>query len=188
MAAGGILLLPGWGGPDAAPWLVHWARRSGHSLVPQHDWLRPLRGDWLIQLEEAVLARPGPVVLVAHDLGCHLVAAWAACSRHAGRVRGALLVDPADLAEAATRARLPSWWPPARQRLPFPSIVLACTDAAGASASHAPALAADWGAEFIEAAGPPGPTAPGSAAADWPEGQALLQRLLAQLKTKETMP
>jgi hypothetical protein len=57
--------------------------------VQQADWTWPRRGDWMVQLEEAVLADPRPVLLAAHSLGCHLVAAWAAHSRHADRVRAA---------------------------------------------------------------------------------------------------
>ena len=72
------LLLPGWQNSGPGHWQTHWEGLPGFVRVQQHDWQRPLRGDWLIQLEEAVLAAPEPVVLVAHSLGCIQVAAWAA--------------------------------------------------------------------------------------------------------------
>ena len=61
-----VLLLPGWhnSGPDH--WQSLWQLEHGYVRVEQHAWDRPLRGDWMAQLEEAVLAAPAPVVLVAH--------------------------------------------------------------------------------------------------------------------------
>jgi len=68
----------------------------GFTRVQQHDWMQPLRGDWMMQLEEAVLAAPTPVVLVAHSLGCILTAAWARHSQNTHRVKAAFLVGPGD--------------------------------------------------------------------------------------------
>jgi predicted alpha/beta hydrolase family esterase len=72
------LLLPGWqnSGPDH--WQSRWERLHGYHRVEQHDWMRPLRGDWSARLEETVADADGPVVLVAHSLGCILTAWWAA--------------------------------------------------------------------------------------------------------------
>ncbi|MBW8465436.1 alpha/beta hydrolase, partial [Acidovorax sp.] len=49
-----ILLLPGWqnSGPDH--WQSRWEARHGDLRVEQHDWMRPLRGDWSARLEETV--------------------------------------------------------------------------------------------------------------------------------------
>ena len=80
------LLLPGWQNSDVTHWQSRWEAVHGDRRVEQHDWMRPKRGDWSARLEDEVLAAPGPVVLVAHSLGCILVAAWAAHSRHTGRV------------------------------------------------------------------------------------------------------
>ena len=87
-----ILLLPGWKNSDAGHWQSRWEALYRDRRVEQHEWLRPLRGDWSARLEDEVLAAPGPVVFAAHSLGCILVAAWAAHSRNTHRVRGALLV------------------------------------------------------------------------------------------------
>ena len=72
----------------------------------------------MAQLEEAVLAHD-EVVLVAHSLGCILVAAWAAHSQHTERVLGALLVAPGDVERPEMQHVLHSWSPIARARLPF---------------------------------------------------------------------
>ena len=64
-----VLLLPGWQNSDADHWQSRWEQRYGYTRVQQHDWQRPLRGDWSIQLQEAVLESEREVVLVAHSLG-----------------------------------------------------------------------------------------------------------------------
>jgi predicted alpha/beta hydrolase family esterase len=87
-----VLLLPGWqnSGPDH--WQSRWEQNFGYVRVEQHDWMQPLRGDWIARLEDVLLSQKGPSVLVAHSLGCLLVAAWAAHSRHTHLVSAALLV------------------------------------------------------------------------------------------------
>ena len=59
-----VLILPGWLNSEAAHWQSHWETAHGYTRVQQHDWVRPLRGDWTVQLEEAVLAARAPVVPV----------------------------------------------------------------------------------------------------------------------------
>jgi len=51
-----ILLLPGWQNSDPSHWQSRWESIHGDQRVEQHDWMRPLRGDWSARLEEAVLA------------------------------------------------------------------------------------------------------------------------------------
>ena len=51
-----VLILPGWLGSGAGHWQSRWEGLYGDKRVEQHDWQHPLRGDWMIQLEEAVLA------------------------------------------------------------------------------------------------------------------------------------
>ena len=72
-----VLILPGWHNSGPAHWQSLWEQQHGYTRVEQHSWDAPLRGDWMAQLEEAVLAHED-TVLVAHSLGCVLVAAWAA--------------------------------------------------------------------------------------------------------------
>ena len=118
-----VLLLPGWQNSGPAHWQSRWEALQTAPFafvrVEQSDWMRPLRGDWMIQLEEAVLAAPGPVLLVAHSLGCMLTAAWAEHSQNTDRVVGALLVAPGDPEREELRAVLKSWAPIVRKPLPF---------------------------------------------------------------------
>ena len=172
-----ILLLPGWQDSGPGHWQSRWQALYGDVRVEQHDWLRPLRGDWMARLEEAVLSSEAPVALVAHSLGCLLVAAWAAHSRHTARVRAALLVAPGDLEREDLRHRLPSWQPIERRRLPFRALLIGSRDDPCCDFERARRLAADWGAAFVEQ-GHAGHINADSGLGDWPEGRRRLNDLL----------
>lgn len=173
-----VLLLPGWhnSGPDH--WQSLWQRQHGHVRVEQHNWDQPLRGDWMMQLEESVLAHE-PCVLVAHSLGCILVAAWAAHSRHAQRVKGALLVAPADVERVEMQHMLHSWSPIVRERLPFPSVVAASGNDPYCSLMRASEMGHAWGSRWVDC-GMNGHINAESQLGDWPEGFALLQDLIQE--------
>ena len=179
MTAPIVLLLPGWQDSGPEHWQSRWERLYGDRRVQQHDWLRPLRGDWSVQLEEAVLAAEAPVLLAAHSLGCILVAAWAAHSRNTAKVRGALLVAPGDLEREDLRELIPGWAPIVRQRLPFPATLIAADDDPYCDATRSRGMAADWGARYIDA-GAGGHLNAESGLGDWPEGRALLDELLKE--------
>lgn len=178
-AAPVVLTLPGWqnSGPDH--WQSLWEQRFGDQRVEQHDWMRPLRGDWIARLDEVLLAQPDgvPVLLAAHSLGCIAVAAWAAHSRHTARVCGALLVAPGDVERDDLRLQLPTWSPIERQRLPFPSLLAGSRDDPYCSFDKARLLAASWGADFRDQ-GACGHLNAASGLGDWPAGRALLRELM----------
>ena len=171
-----VLILPGWQGSGPGHWQTRWEALPGHERVEQHDWMRPLRGDWIARLDEVLVDRGGPVLLAAHSLGCLLVAAWAAHSRHTGRVRGALLVAPPDLSREDLRHALPGWWPVPRERLPFASAVVASRDDPYGAFAQAEQRARDWGSTLHDA-GACGHINADSGLGDWPQGQAWLRAL-----------
>ncbi|MGV0982997.1 MAG: RBBP9/YdeN family alpha/beta hydrolase [Limnohabitans sp.] len=174
-----VLILPGWQGSGPEHWQMHWVRRRGYTVVEQNDWLRPRRGDWLARLDETVVDTPGPLVLVAHSLGCIQVAAWAAFSSHTARVQGALLVAPGDVETAEMKEQLPGWQPIVRQPLPFRSILVGSQNDPYCREERAQALARDWGAQWVSL-GAAGHINADTALGDWPEGHALLQTLLKE--------
>jgi predicted alpha/beta hydrolase family esterase len=173
-----VLLLPGWQNSGPQHWQSRWEALHGYSRVQQHDWMQPLRGDWMSQLEEAVLAAPGPVVLGAHSLGCVLTAAWASHSRNTHRVQGALLVAPGDPQREELRAVLKSWSPVPLQRLPFQSTLLGSHDDPYCSFDRAQQFARGWGSAFVDY-GYRGHINAESGLGDWPEGHDLLSQLCA---------
>jgi predicted alpha/beta hydrolase family esterase len=175
-----VLLLPGWLDSDAAHWQSRWEARHGHRRVEQDDWLWPRRGDWMARLDEVLLAeRAAGVLLVAHSLGCQLVAAWAAHSRHVGQVAAALLVAPPDTEREDMPPNLFNWRPIVRERLPFASLVVASTDDPYCALPRAERMAADWGAAIVEI-GARGHINGESGLGDWPEGLALLHGLAGE--------
>ena len=173
---GPVLTLPGWQGSDPGHWQSLWEALHGDRRVEQHDWLHPRRGDWMARLDEVLLAERGPVWLAAHSLGCQLVAAWAAHSRHTARVRGALLVAPPDLERDDTPPALQAWRPICRKRLPFRATVVASADDPYCCLERAAGMAQDWGAAWAPL-GPRGHLNAESGLGAWPEGRALLEAL-----------
>ena len=172
-----MLVLPGWGGSGPKHWQTLWEQRHGYRRVEQHDWSRPLRGDWVARLEDVVLSCNEPAVLVAHSVGCVLVAAWAAHSRNTQRVKAALLVAPGDVERPAIREQLPSWSPVELRALPFPGVLLASRDDPYCDFERARLFAHAWGAQFMDY-GMAGHINADSGLASWPEGHVLLQDLM----------
>jgi predicted alpha/beta hydrolase family esterase len=177
MKPSNVLVLPGWHGSGPAHWQTRWEQRHGYRRVEQHDWDRPLRGDWLARLEDLVLSCDEGAVLVAHGLGCIQAAAWAAASGNAGRVKAALLVTPLDVERADLRPRLPTWSPIVLDALPFTSVVVASADDPLCDPERARMLAAAWGAQLVSQPASRHLNA-NSGLASWPEGHVLLQDLM----------
>lgn len=176
MTAHRVLLLPGWLDSGPAHWQSRWERLQGWQRVVQDDWVWPRRGDWMARLEEVLLASEQPAVLVAHSLGCHLVAAWAAHSSQTRRVVGALLVAPPDTEHPGMPPQLANWRPMVRRRLPFPALVLYSSDDPYGSVECALHLATVWGADQ-RCLGARGHLNGDSGLGDWPDGVAEVQRL-----------
>ena len=171
-----ILLLPGWQDSGPGHWQTLWEQAHGHQRVQQADWLWPRRGDWMMQLEETLLADERPALLAAHSLGCHLVAAWAARSQHTQRVVGALLVVPPDIERADMPPQVQAWAPIQRRPLPFASTVVLSADDPFCAPERGQQLAAGWGSRTVTL-GRADHINADSGLGDWPEGLALLQDL-----------
>jgi predicted alpha/beta hydrolase family esterase len=173
-----VLVLPGWQNSGPEHWQSRWERAHGYTRVEQHDWMRPLRGDWIARLEDVLLDCPRHAVLVAHSLGCIHAAAWASHSRNTGRVKAALLAAPPDTERDDVRQMLPSWSPVPLQKLPFKALVFASSNDPFCSPARARQFADAWGADFVDA-GACGHLNAESGLGDWPEAHAQLLRLMA---------
>ena len=187
MNPGNVLILPGWQSSGPGHWQSGWERAHGYQRVEQHDWIRPLRGDWIARLEDVLLSRnvahDEPAVLVAHSLGCMLVAAWAAHSRNTPLVKGALLVAPPDVEREDMRQILPGWSPVSGRTLPFKTMVFASSNDPFCALERARQFTAAWDAEFI-ATGPRGQLNAESDLGSWPQAhEKLLQLMLDRSAT-----
>ena len=176
------LLIPGWHGSGAGHWQAAWAKQQKFTLVDQADWEWPRRGDWTTRLEDVVSSTSGSIILIAHSLGCHLLAHWATLSQQLSRVKAALLVAPPDLGRAELPPQLSPWrsgQAAAANRLPFPSLVLASSDDPYSSVAQARQSAASWGAEFRDL-GPLGHINSESGLGEWRQGLLILQDFLSR--------
>jgi predicted alpha/beta hydrolase family esterase len=176
-----FLLLTGWLESGPAHWQSRWEVLHGHRRVEQDDWHWPRRGVWMARLDDVVLHAPGPVSLVAHSLGCQLVASWAGHSRHTGRIVAALLVAPPDTEREDMPPQLFNWRPIPRRRLPFRSLAVLSSDDPFCAVDRGRQMAADWGSELVDI-GPRGHINGESGLGDWPEGITLLRRVAAKAR------
>jgi hypothetical protein len=172
-----VLILPGWQNSGLDHWQSRWETLHGYRQVDQHDWMAPKRGDWMARLEDVVLGCDGPVVLVAHSLGCILTAGWAAHSQNTHRVKAAFLVAPGDTEREALRGVLPSWSPIAMQALPFTSVLVGSRNDPYCAFERAQAMAQAWGSHFVDL-GDSGHINAETGLGDWPEGLLKLHELI----------
>lgn len=172
--------VPGYGGSGAEHWQTHWERDLPATRFRPASWDEPDARDWVDALERAVEGGEGPVVLVAHSLGCLAVASWLA-GRGPDEVAAALLVavpDPAgpEFPAAATvggfrtvRRRLP---------VPVPVTVVVSDDDPYAAPAWVRDLAVVWGATAV-GIGPAGHMNGASGLGAWPAGREILREATA---------
>ena len=172
MTSTSIIIVPGWRDSGPGHWQTLWAERLPQARrVVQDDWHTPTRSAWVARLEETVLEQPGPVVIVAHSLGCITTAHMN--PEAAARVRGALLVAPAD---PERRAVLSDFAPVPYAALPYRSILVASSNDPYCPIRLAGAYARAWGSEFVRLQNA-GHINVDSGHGEWPQGRALLQSL-----------
>ena len=175
------LILPGIGNSDAVHWQSRWqASDKNFVRVNQRDWSHPDRLEWVDTLEQAVTKHGELVVLVAHSLGCLLVAHWVAQTRL--KIKGALLVAPPS-PEAAPSAAIFStvatgFLPIPMQAISFPSIVVASANDPYSDLDYAKSWARVWGSRFVNI-GDAGHINTSSGLGDWQDGLDMYKQLAA---------
>ena len=164
------IFVPDWHGAGPGHWQRLWADQQPDALclVPQ-DETAPRRDDWLAALEALVLSSDAPVLLVAHGLGCIVVAHLPAAA--AARIHGALLVAPSD---PERRAQLSSFAPVPYAPLPYRSVLVASSNDPACPVRLAGAYGRAWGSEFVRMQNA-GHVDTDSGYGAWPLGQALFQ-------------
>lgn len=175
------LLVPGLGGSGPQHWQSLWRQsRAGCSFARQNNWNLPDYQAWLTGLDDAIRACPTPPIVVAHSLGCALVAHWTAQTTAAeDLVQGALMVAPADVdSDQRTPPEAKIFAPMPMSTLPFPATVVASTTDTYVDIQRARVFATAWGAEFVNI-GACGHINADSRLNDWDEGWRLRDDLIS---------
>lgn len=171
-----IIMVPGWRGSGQEHWQSIWQKQLPYAeRVEQENWVSPKRDSWVTKLEELILSRPEPVIVVAHSLGCittvHLGQAAAE------KIHGALFVAPAD---PERRGVLVDFAPVPYAALSYRSILVASNTDPYCPVRLAGAYARAWGSEFVRLQNA-GHINIESGHGHWPLGWGLLQSLLEDL-------
>lgn len=168
-----IVIVPGW--RDSAPghWQSLWAEQlPGAIRVRQDNWITPSRKAWVGSIAKSILEQNGPMVIVAHSLGC--IATSHLPPEATDRIQGALLVAPAD---PERRGILADFAPVPYQALPYRSILVASSNDPYCPVRTAGAYARAWKSEFVRLQDA-GHINVESGFGPWPLGLALLQSLM----------
>lgn len=168
-----VLVLAGLWNSGPQHWQSLWEQRNPKWIrAPHRDWTNPTREEWVAELDAAIAGCKGAPILVAHSLGCILVAHWARCGSPL-KVAGAFLVAPSDV-EAASYPIDPAGFAPVpMENLPFPSMVVASSDDPFASIDRSRGFAGSWGSRFVEI-GNAGHINADSGHGEWQEGERML--------------
>ncbi|WP_019179535.1 RBBP9/YdeN family alpha/beta hydrolase [Microbacterium yannicii] len=166
-----FITIPGIDSSGTDHWQSRWeASDLAFARFQPTTWDAPRLDDWMDALERAVAGTPG-AVLVAHSLGCLLVAHWA--NRSESEVAGAFLVSvpnpdaPAFPEQASTFRGLPDGF------LPFPALVISSSTDPYGSLDYQQSMATRWGAGHIDI-GDHGHINEASSLGAWQQGRDLL--------------
>lgn len=171
-----VLILPGINNSGPSHWQTFWEKAHAEfQRVPERDWDHPVRREWVAALEAAVRKTGPETILVAHSLACLQVAHWSAKTKL--NVQGALLVAPPDPQRKSFPKVATGFAPVPRQKLGFPSILVASSNDLYGDLAFSQSLARDWGSRLISF-GPKGHMNSESSLRDWPRGLRLLELLI----------
>lgn len=163
------LVIPGLYSSGPSHWQTWFEAQIPESIrVIQRDWKRADLPDWAGRIRHEITRHPGDIFLVAHSFGA--LAGAQAAADYRERIRGALLVAPADPEKFGISDQLPA------EPLGIPSVLVASANDPWISLARASKLAASWGAEFINL-GAAGHINSEAGFGAWPEGLAIFNRL-----------
>jgi predicted alpha/beta hydrolase family esterase len=174
-----ILMVSGLWNSGPLHWQTCWERKHPDwKRVPHRDYNNPQRDEWVAELDAAIAAGEGAPLLVAHSLGCALVAQWARCGSPL-KIAGAILVAPSDVDAPSYPVEATGFAPMPMERLPFPTLVVASTNDEYVTIERARALAQAWGSRLVEI-GDAGHINGASGYGEWPEGERMVLDFCAQ--------
>lgn len=176
-----ILIVSGLWNSGRGHWQTLWQQKyPSWTRAPHRDWNSPERDEWVAELDAAIADCTGRPILVAHSLGCMLVAQWARSGSRL-QVAGAFLLAPSDTDAPSFPIDAGGFAPVPLDPLPFPSIVVASSDDPYVTPERARAFAAGWGSKLVEI-GAAGHINGDSGYGPWPDGEALLDAFCRDLQ------
>ncbi len=144
-----IVLSPGFENAGPQHWQTHIQRKYENTTrVEQQNWTNPERDIWIAQLEKTVAQIAGDLILVGHSCGANVIAQWAE-QHDAQRVKGALLVAPADIDDVHAMKEIQVQRPLTTLALPFPSIVISSDNDGHITEQRARYFSQCWGSQFV---------------------------------------
>ncbi len=179
------LIVPGLNGSDEGHWQRHWLLDDPQAkLVDQDNWQCPVLEDWIDRLEAALTAVESAYI-VAHSLGCLLVANMAS-RLSAAKIKGAFLVAPAHLDRVeAMHPCIVRFGAFPRQPLAFPSRGGGSMNDPYMNPEELARTATRWGSDLVNL-GAVGHINIAAGFGRWPGGYALFDRLKATTEKTNT--
>jgi len=179
----GFIHLPGIGNSGDAHWQSRWeAADPAIRRFSPASWDQPDLADWIAALEGSVREAEAPPILVAHSLACLLVAHWGAATSLP--VAGAFLVAVPDPSSTAFPVQAAGFGMVPKERLRFPSLIVASTDDPYGSTSYVERQAAQWGSE-LAVIGAAGHINGQSGLGEWREGRVLLKSFESRIRGED---
>lgn len=169
-------IIPGLGGSGEKHWQT-WFEKSGENFqrIVQKDWNNPDIAEWVSNIDKVIAEyEHESVVLVAHSLGCLIVAEWA--KRYNRKINAALLVAPPDTELLHEKLKRELFAEVPLSKLNFPTKLIASTNDPWATIEKAEFYAQNWGSKFINI-GQAGHINDLSGHNEWEEGLDLLYSL-----------
>lgn len=161
-------------------WQRQWAELYLNGLWLEHrDWDRPVRDEWVAELQALVVNHPRPIVVVAHSLGNLLWLEWANQYPQAENIRGAFMVAIPDPELPTIPAQIQGFKRAVDQPIQHPVIVVTSENDPYGSAAYARQSAEQWGAQCISV-GDAGHINGESNLGQWPQGRTLLEGFIRE--------
>ena len=181
-----VLIVPGLNGSGPDHWQTVWEdERIDCTRIEQSSWVEPDPLLWMCKIDATIAAHSGPVVIVAHSLGCLAVAAWATLAQlDPKRAIAAMLVAPCDPGQESACEQIRRFGLIAKSRLPISSVLVASADDPYATFSRSSSFAALWGSRLVDA-GEVGHINAKSNLGSWQWGQTILDQLIASVAPHE---
>lgn len=142
--------IPGLHNSDQAHWQSHLERNFPNQFyrINQDDWDHPKCSTWINRVEEELQRfSTEECVLIGHSIGCMTIVHWFETYKHP--IKGAIFVAPTDAEKEGFPEYISGFAPIPKNKLPFPSVVIASDDDHVTKLERAKEFAQQWGSELI---------------------------------------